>query len=99
MYSLSTEIMTLKVEVTKKYAKIQITQLQLFIDRNLGMLFLLAYRPLTLGDQEGHTDVTGLFLCLIFFSDMIKHRIFYFGKLPRYSPIPKPIEFGLNRPN
>ena len=63
--------MTLKVEVTKKYAKIQITQLQLFIDRNLGMLFLLAYRPLTLGDQEGHTDVTGLFLCLIFFSDMI----------------------------
>ena len=54
---------TLKVLVTKimKNAGLDThTWLQLFIDRNLCMLFHLAYRSLTVGNLEGHSDITKL---------------------------------------
>ena len=33
-----------------------------------------------------------LSVCLTFFSAMLEHRKFYFGQLPRYGQLPKPIE-------
>ena len=33
-----------------------------------------------------------LSVCLTFFSAMHEHRNFYFGQLPRYGQLPKPIE-------
>ena len=33
-----------------------------------------------------------LSVCLTFFSVMFEHRNFYFGQLPRYGQLPKPIE-------